>query len=174
MPMRSRVLAVAAAVLVLWQGVAAAGPGGYPNDPGYAPVEAQGVDCSTKGVAGGEQHNLYSFMPRCTPLAHDPENASGMSVDKAWNYTKGSPNTIVAYVEGGINWHDGDARELADKVYLNTAELPLPWGCKVYDCNGDGVVSVADYANDPRVHDSNHNGYLDPEEIGRASCRERV
>lgn len=163
--MRSRVLVVAAAVLVLWQGVAAAGPGGYPNDPGYAPVEAQGVDCSTKGVAGGEQHNLYSFMPRCTPLAHDPENASGMSVDKAWNYSKGSPNTIVAYVEGGINWHDPAARELADKVYLNTAELPLPWGCKVYDCNGDGVVSVADYANDPRVHDSNHNGYLDPEDL---------
>src|SRR5258708_33819592 len=107
MPMRSRVLAVAAAVLVLWQGVAAAGPGGYPNDPGYAPVEAQGVDCSTKGVAGGAQHNLYSFMPRCTPPAHTPENPSGMSGGKAWNYTKASPTPIVAYGAGASNWHDG-------------------------------------------------------------------
>ena len=42
------------------------------------------------------------------------------------------------------------------QIHLNTGELPDPEradgsSCGTYDCNGDGVVNVADYAQDPRV-----------------------
>ncbi|MGI8335801.1 FG-GAP-like repeat-containing protein [Actinomadura scrupuli] len=155
-----------AAFLVMCGPVAAARAGfpqGPPNDPSYAPAEAPG-EC--RNVPDGEQHNLYSFMPRCTPGARDPENASGMSVDTAWrDYTTGSPDVVIAYVEGGINWHNGDAAELADKVYLNTGELPRPAGSAGYDRDGDGAVTAADYAADPKVRDANGNGRIDPEDL---------
>ncbi|WP_019632753.1 FG-GAP-like repeat-containing protein [Actinomadura atramentaria] len=151
------------ALALVWGPAALADTGGYPNDPSYAPLEGGG-DCSK--VAGREQHGLYSFLPRCTPNAKDPEGASGMSVDKAWrDYTKGSPDVTIAYVEGGVNWHNGDAAELADKVFLNTGELPKPQGSATYDKDGDGVVTAADYAEDPRVKDANGNGRIDPEDL---------
>ncbi|MBO2448939.1 VCBS repeat-containing protein [Actinomadura barringtoniae] len=153
-------------VLAFWGPAASAGAGfpqTPPNDPGYARAEQPG-QCVK--VVGGEQHGLYSFMPRCTPNAKDPENASGMSVDTAWrDYTTGSPDVTIAYVEGGINWHNGDTAELADKVYLNTGELPKPQGSPSYDRDGDGVVTAADYADDPRVKDANGNKAIDPEDL---------
>ena len=148
-------------------GAAATFPGGPPNDPDYAPAEQGTVlTCLTKAAPGAEQHNLYSFIPQCTPGAKDPENASGMSVDTAWrDYTTGSPDTVIAYVEAGINWHGGDVADLANKVYLNTGELPKPQGSGAYDKDGDGAVTAADYKDDPRVHDANGNGVIDPEDL---------
>ncbi len=148
-------------------GAATAFPGGPPNDPDYAPAEQGSVlNCLTKSAPGAEQHNLYSFIPRCTPGAKDPENAAGMSVDTAWrDYTTGSPGTVIAYVEAGINWHGSDVADLADKVYLNTGELPKPQGSSAYDKDGDGAVTAADYKDDSRVHDSNGNGVIDPEDL---------
>ncbi|HLG93105.1 MAG TPA: S8 family serine peptidase, partial [Acidimicrobiales bacterium] len=158
-------------------------PKGPPNDPGYAPAEASPPPCSTVSV-NDEQFYLYSFLPRCATAARDPEGASGMSVDRAWaNYTTGRPDTVIAYVEGGINWHDTDVAELSNKVYLNMGELPVP--CRAsgpcvtrhsdrlsdYDLNHDGVLDAADYASDPRVHDVNGNGVIDPEDVIAAfSC----
>src|SRR4051812_44590600 len=94
--------AVVPALLILLArpGAAASGfPAGPPNDPSYAPVEnGAPVSCLTTATPGGEQHNLYSFLPRCTPGAKDPEGAAGMSVDTAWrDYTTGSPDTVIAY-----------------------------------------------------------------------------
>ncbi|MGH8506355.1 MAG: hypothetical protein ACRETM_10390, partial [Stenotrophobium sp.] len=34
-----------------------------------------------------------------------------------------------------------------------------------YDCNGDGIFNIQDYAHDPRVSDKNGNGILDPEDL---------
>jgi hypothetical protein len=146
---------------------ATAFPGGPPNDPDYAPAEKGTVlTCLTTSAPGAEQHNLYSFMPRCTPGAKDPEGASGMSVDTAWrDYTTGSPDTVIAYVEAGVNWHGTDVADLANKVYLNTAELPKPQGSSSHDRDGDGAVTAADYKDDSRVHDSNGNGVTDPEDL---------
>ncbi|GAA0274592.1 hypothetical protein GCM10009527_083770 [Actinomadura nitritigenes] len=164
--MRMRpVVAILMAGLLAWAPAAFADggfPASPPDDPGYASAEVPGCG---NGV-NGEQHALYSFMPKCAPNARDPENASGMSVDKAWReYTIGSPDVVIAYVEGGINWHNGDAAELADKVFLNTGELPEPEGSSTYDKDGDGVVTAADYAADPRVKDANGNGRIDPEDL---------
>ncbi|MEV5750623.1 FG-GAP-like repeat-containing protein [Actinoallomurus sp. NPDC052308] len=163
------VCAVVPALLLMLARPAAADPfpAGPPNDPGYAPVEnGAPLSCLTTAAPGGEQHNLYSFIPKCTPAAKDPEGAAGMSVDAAWrDYTTGSPDTVIAYVEAGINWHNGDVADLANKVYLNTGELPKPAGSDTYDRDGDGAVTAADYAADPRVHDTNGNGVIDPEDL---------
>jgi hypothetical protein len=148
-------------------GAATGFPGGPPDDPDYAPAEQGTVlTCLTKAAPGAEQHNLYSFMPQCTPGATDPEKASGMSVDAAWrDYTTGSPDTVIAYVEAGINWHGSDVADLAGKVYLNTGELPKPQDSGTYDKDGDGAVTAADYKDDSRVHDANGNGVIDPEDL---------
>ena len=133
----------------------AQGPGAYPNDPNYSPAE--------NGQAGAtwndEQWYLYSCMPQGAPLTTNPENASGMSVDSAWaQFSKGSDQVVVAYMEGGVNWRIGSSCELKDQAWLNTGELPIPefanGTTKVsnpYDLNNDGVVNVEDYIQDPRV-----------------------
>jgi hypothetical protein len=134
----------------------------YPNDPGFAPAE--------RGVAGqtwdAEQWYLYGCVPSSAGVAaSDPENAAGMSVDRVWNelHNKGSDKVTVAYMEGGVNWRAGESCDLKDRAKLNTAELPYPQdanghtrvdlslGGDPYDFNGDGVVNVEDYLNDPRV-----------------------
>jgi hypothetical protein len=49
-----------------------------------------------------------------------------MSLDRAWRkFTPGNGHTVIAYIEGGINWHH-DPKELADKVFLNKGELSKP------------------------------------------------
>src|SRR6476469_576842 len=85
-------------------------PNDPPNDPGYS-----------------GQTYLFDHIPPDYPAAHDPENASGMSIDRAWrDYTVGRRDTVIAYVEGGINWHDSSALDLVNQVYLNRGELPVP------------------------------------------------
>jgi hypothetical protein len=138
----------------------AAFPQSAPNDPDYS----------------GETY-LFDHIPSGYPLATDSENSSGMWVDRAWrDYTTGRPDTLIAYIEGGINWHDASAVDLVNKVYLNRGELPTPcpagsctsrYGAlpAAYDLNHDGVFNVKDYASDPRVSDRNANGYRDPEDL---------
>ncbi len=133
-----------------------------PNDPDYAPAEGSPTDCLTKS-ADDQQHYLFSHMPQCNPAASDPEGAAGMSVDSAWrDYTAGDPSTVIAYVEGGINWHAGDAQKLRNRVYLNPKELPDP-------TNPDGQpgLNADDYAiyNGVPTPDANDNGVVDPEDI---------
>lgn len=131
-----------------------------PNDPKYAPAEAPGLTTCAEKSVNDEQHYLYSFIPRCSG-ATDPENASGMSVDKAWKLSPGRPDTVIAYVEGGINWHS-EQKELANKVFLNRGELPAPT-----DPVDDGALNARDYASyrGSATPDSNHNGLVDPEDI---------
>lgn len=157
---------------------AAAGdfPTDPPDDPNYDPAEQDGPTTCLTTSANDEQHELYGFIPKCTPNAKDPEGASGMSVEAAWaQYTTGDPEELIAYVEGGINWHDASARDLANQVYVNTGELPPPQAKDGktdpaapqdgYDLDGNGLVNAADYAGDPRVSDANGNGYRDPEDL---------
>ncbi len=154
---------IAAFALLLIAGTAwAAFPQDPPNDPGYAPAEGSPADCLTKS-ADDQDHHLFSFMPQCNPTATDPENAAGMSVDSAWrDFTTGDPSTVIAYVEGGINWHNGDAAELRNRVYLNPKELPTP-------SNPDSQpgLNADDYAlyNGVATPDANDNGVVDPEDI---------
>src|SRR6188474_714652 len=135
----------------------AAFPQDPPNDPDYDPAEQGGPSTCLQKASDNEQHYLYSFMPQCTPGAQDSENAAGMSVDKAWSqFTAGDGHTVIAYIEGGINWRDAP-EELANKVFLNKGELPNP----TTPVN-DGVLNAKDYADTPDV---NGNGLVDPEDI---------
>ena len=97
---------------------------GTPNDPNYAPAESNPVT----SCINDEEWPWFSFIPKCTPAARDPEGAAGMSIDKVWKqFTTGRPDVRIAYIEGGPNWHSATARrELATRMYLNTGELPLP------------------------------------------------
>jgi hypothetical protein len=113
--------------------------------------------------------NYLSYFPdrpaNAPPLeAADVKlGAAGMSIDKAWTYTIGRPDVKIAVVDSGIKW---DEKDLVNKAALNAAELSKPdqkpkdkdgnacggaGPLAGYDCNGDGVFSVADYREDPRV-----------------------
>ncbi len=136
-------LVLAAIALLALAGAARAA---FPQDP----PNDYDADCG--------DYPFFSYIPGCTPNASDPENAAGMSIDKAWKaYTAGNGRTVIAYVEAGINWHNGDAPELANRVFLNRGELPAPTTPK-----DDGVLNARDYADTP---DANANGIVDPEDI---------
>lgn len=88
--------------------------------------------------------------------------SSGVNVEGAWNRTLGHPDIKLAIASSGILWDEPD---LLNQAALNLGELgasakphakdgtactgtgPLAG----YDCNGDGVVTVADWANDPHL-----------------------
>ena len=150
MPLASPLLARAATCT-------AQAPGAYPNDPDYAPAE--------NGQAGATWDSESWYLFGCVPqdvsgTSTDPQGASGMHVDSLWNRTpnpnRGRNDVLVAYMEGGVNWRIPTSCELKDRSWLNTAQLPYPEDAGgnahgTYDLNGDGVVNVEDYLNDPRV-----------------------
>ena len=127
-------------------------PENWPNDPDYP-----------------NRWNYFSWLPKQTPgtpayiMADQILGASGMSVDKAWTYTIGDPRVKISVIDCGIEW---DSTDIINKAFLNAAELSKPsqmpqdatgkpcggaGALKGYDCDGDGVFSVNDYINDPRM-----------------------
>ncbi|MFA5890815.1 MAG: FG-GAP-like repeat-containing protein [Actinomycetota bacterium] len=158
--MRVRVVLVVLAIIGSLFGAAHAEntfPLGPPNDPLYDQAE----EAPEQYGVNSEQWYLYSFMPKGAPLAKDPENAAGMSVDRAWrDFSIGTPDTVIAYVEGGINWHADNVKEIADKVYLNRDELG---NCMAgYQDNGDPWFNALDF---PAVPEANGNGFVDAEDV---------
>jgi hypothetical protein len=147
-----------ALVLALAAPALAAFPDDPPNDPRY-------YDETSPTCIDGVQYEAFSFIPPCTDAtASDPEGAAGMSIDKAWkDFTTGNPETVIAYVEAGINWRDENAEELSDKVFLNDGELPEPTTPAVGDerC-GTGVLCSSDFSDSPDV---NGNELVDSEDL---------
>ncbi len=140
-------------------------PQDHPNDPLFDASEESWPTCQV--AATDQQYQLFSFLPRCAPQASDPEGASGMSLDTAWrDFTTGRPDTVIAYVEGGINWHEGgDAARRMDfheKVFLNRGELPAPTAANGYHDNGDPWFNALDWPDTP---DANGNGIVDAEDL---------
>ncbi len=127
--------------------------------------------CADAGCSDPRDFGAYLFLPPGQlPDDFDPASGgawkynagSGMDVPSAWQVTTGRPDVVVAVLDSGIRWH---AADVARKVALNRDELPPPAGCAVHDCNGDGFVSVDDYAGLP---DANGNGLLDGQDLIRA------
>jgi len=164
-----------------------ADPANWPNDEGYGFSQAD-------GDAG--QWNFYSFVPEPNEARHE-ETASGMSIDLAWRLTTGDPSVIIAITDSGIEW---DRRDIHEAAYLNHRELgahrpalqdgtscgdldpdfhlhpdDTSEALSAFDCNGDGILTVADYALSPTLlpeegenqkkGDMNHNGVLDAGDI---------
>ncbi|MBV9524260.1 MAG: hypothetical protein JOZ46_00440, partial [Candidatus Dormibacteraeota bacterium] len=136
-------------------------PGAFPNDPAYAPAE----NGQAQQTWDSEAWYLYDCIPQdVSATSSDPEGAAGMSVSALWNRSggafpyadRGRNDVVVSYMEGGVNWRIPTSCELKDRALLNTGELPWPEDASgkthgTYDLNGDGVVNVEDYLNDPRV-----------------------
>jgi hypothetical protein len=145
--------------------------------PGTVPNEIQ---CDTWKMAatpepdtGCGANGNPALMAQNAAVRADPQELGGVRGDStadtspdaktAWNITTGRPDVTIAVLDSGIKWNDAGAMtDLRRKVRLNTGELPLPQGCAKYDCNGDGVVDVDDYANDSRVN------LNDPRRVGPA------
>ncbi|RPI24354.1 MAG: hypothetical protein EHM61_17375, partial [Acidobacteria bacterium] len=116
-------------------------------------------------------YGSYLFLPQGT-LPDDYDNQSGhkwkfepgtgLNIRGAWLVTTGRPDVVLAILDSGVIW---DYRDVADKVALNTGEIPLPAGCARHDCNGDGVVNVQDFLS---VGDKNGNGFVDGQDVIRA------
>ncbi len=127
--------------------------------------------CADAGCSDPRNFGAYVFLrPGQLPDDFDPaapdswkyNPGTGMDVVSAWGITTGRPDVVVAVLDSGIRWGDAD---VARKVALNAGELPPPPGCEVHDCNGDGFLSVGDYAGIP---DANGNGLLDGQDLIRA------
>jgi hypothetical protein len=131
-----------------------------PNDPEYDRAEPDDEDgpASVTNLYD-ERFDLFGFPSALTRLsavyAEGPNTGqpmvSGFNAAGAWKLERGRPDVTVAVLDTGIKW---DREGLRLQVHLNRGELPTPQDggnpCS-YDCNGDGVFNVADYANDPRV-----------------------
>jgi Subtilase family len=155
---RRAAVAVMLAFAVTAGGALASYPDDPPDDPDYDRAEDGGPEACLQYNVNQEQRWLFDFMPKCAPHARDPEGASGSSVNRAWReFTTGRADVLVAYVEGGVNWHFADAEEFVNRTFLNAGELPPPTTPR-----HDGRLNVEDFADTP---DANGNGFVDPEDV---------
>ncbi len=165
-----------------------ADPANWPNDPSWAYCPSPAPEC-VDGEDKRGQWNYYSFIPtQSGNLTLRPEEtAAGMSIDLAWRYSQGSDDVLIAVTDSGIRWNESD---LLESAWLNPAELAAfkptqadGSACAdifdanqavklaAYDCNGDGIFTVSDYAQTPSLEpaaigdnplgDKNGNGVLD-------------
>lgn len=105
-----------------------------PWDPGYARAEPGfgpgGSYYNTNSTIYDEDWNYFSFVPylvQGNAALNTPEQlygVSGISADKAWQYTTGDPRVLIAILDSGIKWQ---TKELVGKIYLNYRELPPPY-----------------------------------------------
>ena len=117
---------------------------GEPDRPDLCPSDLGGEWSYLSYVPENAQ---ASILPG---LAH---LAAGHSADRAWRTTTGRWEAAVAVADSGISW---DETDLVNKIRLNTGELPLPQlsdGSEAddYDVDGNGLVNIEDYAEDPRL-----------------------
>ncbi len=118
--------------------------------------------------------DYVSWIPPGAELSIRPSEralGSGLGADQAWQLNTGRWDVTIAIVDTGLEW---DNRNLANKVLLNTAELPLPQladgtTSTSYDVDGNGVVNTRDWAEDPRVHmdagQPDADGLLEPSDL---------
>ncbi|MCP4921001.1 MAG: S8 family serine peptidase [Proteobacteria bacterium] len=117
--------------------------------------------------------DLISWIPdnaKDSVRPHELEIGSGLWLDQAVRTQAGRWDVPVAILDSGIEWSHSD---LANKVMLNTDELPPPQDAEgnelPYDADENGLVNVLDYAEDPRVSiDAGHDRadhMLDPSDL---------
>ena len=131
-----------------------------PNDPVYDQAEPDTQHGHTSSNFFDERFDLFGFPSELTPTAiyRDGPHAgrpmvAGFNAAGAWKAERGRADAVIAILDDGIDWSE---RDLRDQIHLDTGELPYPQrgdgsSCGRFDCNGDGVVNVEDYASDPRV-----------------------
>ncbi len=131
---------------------------GEPDRPELCPAEM------------ADAWNYLSYYPAAWMPPTEPAElamgGSGMSVDRAFRVTTGRADVTIAVIDSGVHWEEED---LVRKFRLNAGELPLPEGATSADHNGDGAVTIADWAADSRVaRDAGvdvADGILDPSDL---------
>ncbi|TMM12561.1 MAG: hypothetical protein E6G00_03345 [Actinobacteria bacterium] len=138
------------------------------NDANYDQAEPDTAGSKTSSNLYDESFDLFGFPSFYTTSSAqyvDPQGpnfgkpqVSGYNAAGAWKLTRGDGRAVVAILDTGIRW---DKSSLRDQIHLNTGELPLPEdagghthpgaGHGGFDLNGNGVVDVDDFKNDPRV-----------------------
>lgn len=134
----------------------------------HTPAQSPPLRPANWDVDGGSW-KLTSARSTDPTLNDNPQQLCGVkgtSVDAAWQDTTGSPQTVLAITDSGIEWCDPG---VVDKLYINPAALPPPENAAgqtkpeleaagqrfsdsdPYDLYDTGVVNVAQYAHDPRV-----------------------
>ncbi len=121
--------------------------------PGCGDGEDQLDACP--GEADGNW-TLWNFTPEVVMDRIRPEEIElgiGNGVLPAWQISTGRWESLVAVADSGIKWQEYD---IANKVFLNVGELPLPQDADGvesadHDLDGNGLVNIQDYAADPRV-----------------------
>jgi hypothetical protein len=95
----------------------------------------------------------------------------GNGVYPAWQISTGVWDATVAVADSGAHWNDWT---MVRKFRLNIGELPPPQTADgtsdgTYDLDGNGLVNIADYADDPRVRIDDGvdraDGMLDPSDL---------
>jgi Subtilase family/FG-GAP-like repeat/FG-GAP repeat len=128
--------------------------------------------CAAAGCSDPADFGSYLFIqPGALPDDYNPASGeawkyapdSGMDIIGVWERTTGRPDVVIAVLDSGIRWNSPD---LGRKVALNPGELPVPEGCASQDCNGDGFVSVDDFAA-ACAADPNKNGFCDGQDLIR-------
>jgi len=152
-----------------------------PDDPAYDQAEPDDEDGVASTNVYDEQFGFFGFpssRTRLSAIYHEgPDQAkpmiSGFNAAGAWKLERGRPRVAVAILDTGIKW---DREGLRTQVRLNEGELPLPSalgascpspGADPYDCNGDGVFNVSDYAGSTVSPSAGPHGsaQLDPEDL---------
>jgi len=137
----------------------------------YAPVSAElpmpiFPDCGIPYLESACPDDLdeewwqISYIPEenlDTVMESEIDGASGVSADLAWRLSTGSFNTLISVGDSGIQWED---TSLTNKIYVNVGEVPFPQYYDVdgelvvgdsWDVDGNGLVNVQDWVDDPRV-----------------------
>ena len=136
------------------------------SSPAHAQTEPPYPGCGTGGACpsdfdlSGDWNLSSGYPPESDPsnlLAAEQGLGSGLWADRAWGHTMGRSDVIIAVLDSGIHWENGD---LLNKHYLHIGELPPPAGYPqdesgahrdTYDFDGNGVFNMADWAEDPRI-----------------------
>ncbi len=132
----------------------------------------------TEDLAGcprdGTNWTYANFMPssilaQVRPQEHDLGMGNG--IYPAWQISTGVWHAVVAVADSGVHWDDGN---MVRKFFLNVGELPPPQDENgqsdgTYDLDGNGLVNISDYEDDPRVDatdgDDRADHHLDPSDL---------
>jgi hypothetical protein len=132
-----------------------------PDDPTYDRAEPDDEDGVSSTNLFDESYGFFGFPSahtRSSAIYREGPNAglpmvSGFNAAGAWKLERGRPDVVVAILDTGIKW---DRESVRTQVRLNRGELPTPAAAGAscpsqnpddpYDCDGNGVFDVEDYA----------------------------
>ncbi len=151
MPGRNHCTLLGVAIIACWMGVARAE---LPL-PTYPDCAETHLDEDCPSDLDGRWYLVSYVDPAYVSVRPEEiDLGSGIGADRAWATTTGSTEVLIAVLDSGIKWDNGDT---VRKHHLNRGELLEPQNSDgvaeagLWDLDGSGVFNIDDYALDPRV-----------------------